>query len=225
MNPEQITTVVLNVLVSGGVATFLISVIRGLKREIQNLNYTIDNQNNALGIMERKRHAETEKVGNIYKSLIDELPVAIEKYNEIIRKTKDSFIEELERANQSKDEKLKQVAELRLKEIEVVQPIITQLSTLSDKLHQTMNDVTVQLRSLDNISHMAPTLDLGTMWSRLKAHEESGLASHLSSILSGTTGKVARSGQIRSIVAVSGVPEYEAMTASLSDKNDERKDK
>jgi len=225
MNPDQITTIILNIIVSGGVATFLFNVIRGLKREIQNLNYIIENQNNALGIMERKRLAETEKVGNIYKSLIDELPVAIEKYNEIIRKTKDSFIEELERANHSKDEKLKQVAELRLKEIEVVQPIINQLSTLSDKLHQTMNDVTVQLRSLENISHMAPTLDLGTMWSRLKAHEESGLASHLSSILSGSTGKVPRSSQSRSIVTVAGVPEYEAMTASLTEKYGDGEDK
>jgi flagellar biosynthesis chaperone FliJ len=153
MNTEQITTIVLNAFVTGCAATFLFFVMRGLKREIQNLNKTMETNTKVLDGIER-RITETEKEHNIYKTLFDDLPGAVDKYSEIIRKTKDSVIEELEKANQYKDEKLKQVAELRLKEIEVVQPIITQLSTLNDNLHHTINEVQAQLRSLDNISHM-----------------------------------------------------------------------
>jgi uncharacterized protein YoxC len=153
MNPEQITTIILSALATGCAAAFLFFVIRGLKREMQNLNKTIETQNRALDSME-KRIAETEKERSIYKTLFDDLPDAVDKYDEIMRKTRDSVIENLEKANQSGDEKLRQVAELRLREIEVVQPIITRLSTLNDNLHQTINEVQAQLRSLDNISQM-----------------------------------------------------------------------
>jgi hypothetical protein len=230
MNPEQITTIILNILASGGVTIFLLFVIQGLRREIKNLNIAIETQNDTFEVIGKriteKRFSEIEKVGNIYKSLIDELPVAIDQYSEIIRKTKENVIEELERANQSKDERLKRVAELRLKEIEVVQPIITQLSTLSENLHQTMNEVRAQLHSLENISHMAPTLDLGTMWSRLKAHERSGLASNLSLILSGGPKSVTEPTRFSHTVIESGVRDYEAKIASPTDKSEEeRKDK
>jgi vacuolar-type H+-ATPase subunit I/STV1 len=221
MYPEQTTTIALNILAIGCLIIFLFFIIRGLKREIQNLNSAIEIQNETLIAVE-KRIAENEKVGNIYKSLIDELPVAVGKYNEIIRKTKDTVLEELEKAKQSQDEKLKQVAELRLKEIEVVQPIITQLSSLSEKLQQTMNEVRSQLRSLENISHMAPTLDLGTMWSRLKTHEESGLASHSFVILSGGAEKATGSDQFRPSMTGSGVPDYKALVALPTNKKEDK---
>jgi hypothetical protein len=224
MHPEHITVLSLNILASGIVTIFLFFVIRSLKREIQTLNNAIESQNDALELIE-KQIAENEKVGNIYKSLIDELPVAVEKYNDVIRKTKETVIEELEKANQSKDEKLKQVAELRLKEIEVVQPVISQLSTLSDILQQTMTEVRGQLRSLENISHMAPTLDLGTMWSRLKPHEESGLASQMSLILSGTTGKASPgSGRFKPYVIETAMTKYDPKFAKPTGKNEGKKE-
>jgi hypothetical protein len=222
MNPEQITTISLNILASGSVTIFLLFVIRSLKREIQNLNKTIETQNKTLDIIER-RVAETEKAGNIYKSLFDDLPDAVDKYNQIIRKTKDSVIEELDRANQSKDAKLKQVAELRLKEVEVVQPIITQLTLLNDRLHQTINEAHVQLRSLESISHLTPTLVRGTWWSDQKAHEEGELASHLSFILSRRAGKGGGSDQLGPLVPESVVPVYEAEIVSLLDKKEDEK--
>jgi len=224
MHPEHLILIVLNILVGGIVIIFVFSIIRDLKREIQTLSNFIEIQSDALDVI-GKRIAETEKSGNIYKSLIDELPVAVEKYNEVIRKTKETVTEELEKANQSKDEKLKLVAELRLKEIEVVQPVISQLSTLSEILQQTITEVRTQLRSLENISHMAPTLDLGNMWNRLKPLEESGLASHMSSILSGTTGKASTgSGRFKPYVIETAMTKYEPTAAKPTEKHEGKKE-
>jgi hypothetical protein len=230
MNPEQITTIVLNALVTGCAATFLFLVMRSLKREIQNLNKTIETNTKALDGME-KRIAETEKERNIYKTLFDDLPGAVDKYNEIIRKTKDSVIEELEKANQYKDEKLKQVAELRLKEIEVVQPIITQLSALNDNLHQTINEVQDQLRSLDNISHMT-SAPLAYSISSSDRKEDAELASRRllppSSESGKTPGKAPETGRIRPLLPAlpeSHITQFEnKLTPPLDLKKDEKRD-
>jgi uncharacterized protein YoxC len=210
MNPEQITTIVLNALATGCAAIFLFFVMRGLKREIQNLNKAIETQKKALDGLEM-RIAETEKERNIYKTLFDDLPRAVDKYNEIIRKTKDSVIEELEKANQSKDEKLKQLAELRLKEIEVVQPIITELSTLNDDLHLTINEVQTQLRSLENIGHMAPApLANSILWGVQKENAGMDSAFRRLLLLSAHPGKAPGTGRLRSFVPEPNMTEYEA---------------
>jgi uncharacterized protein YoxC len=230
MNPEQITTIILNALAIGCAATFLFLVMRGLKRDIQNLNKTMEMNNKALDGVER-RITETEKERNIYKTLFDDLPGAVDKYNEIIRKAKDSVIEELEKANQFKDEKLKQVAELRLKEIEVVQPIITQLSTLNDNLHQTINEVQAQLRSLDNISHMTSAPLAHSILSSGRK-EDAGSAFHRllfqSSESAKAPGKAPGTGRIRPLlpaVPESNMTEYEAeITPPLDLKKDEKRD-
>jgi hypothetical protein len=230
MNPEQITIIILNALATGCAAIFLFFVMRGLRREIQNLNKTMETNNKALDGMER-RIAETEKERNIYKTLFDDLPGAVDKYSEIIQKTKDSVIEELEKANQSKDEKLKQVAELRLKEIEVVQPIITQLSTLNDNLHQTINEVQTQLRSLENISHMTSApLSYNILSSGRKEDAELALRRPLSpSSESGKApGKAPGTGRPNPLVPVppeSHITQFENKLAPPLDlKNDEKSD-
>jgi uncharacterized protein YoxC len=212
MNPEQITTIILNALATGCAAIFLFFVMRGLKREIQNLNKAIETQNKALDGLE-VRISETQMERNIYKTLFDDLPSAVDKYNEIIRKTKDSVIEELEKANQSKDEKLKQLAELRLKEIEVVQPIITHLSTLNDNLHQTISEVQDQLRSLENIGHMAPApLAHSILWGGQK--ENAGMDSAFRRLLfpSSESRKAPATGRLSSTLPESKMAENEAET-------------
>jgi uncharacterized protein YoxC len=210
MNPEQITTIILNALATGCAAIFLFFVMRGLKREIQNLNKAIETQNKALDGLEM-RIAETEKERNIYKTLFDDLPVAVDKYNEIIRKTKDSVIEELEKANRSKDEKLKQLAELRLKEIEVVQPIITELSTLNDDLHLTIKEVQTQLRSLENIGHMAPApLAQSILWGGQKENAGMDSAFRRLLFLSSEPRKAPGTGRLSPLVPEPNKSEYEA---------------
>jgi hypothetical protein len=49
--------------------------------------------------------SETEKISNIYRKLFDELPIEVEKWKVAILKLKDERIAELEKANQSKDDK------------------------------------------------------------------------------------------------------------------------
>jgi uncharacterized protein YoxC len=221
MNTEQITTIILNALATGCAAIFLYFVMRGLKREIQNLNKAIETQNKALDGLEM-RIAETEKERNIYKTLFDDLPSAVDKYNEIIRKTKDSVIEELEKANQSRDEKLKQLAELRLKEIEVVQPIITQLSTLNDNLHQTINEVQAQLRSLENIGHMAPApLAHSILWGGQKENAGADLAFRRLLFLSSEPRKAPGTGRLSSVVPEPNMAEYEAKMTPPPNTEDE----
>jgi hypothetical protein len=140
MNAEQATTVITNILTSGGVITFLWFLVRGLKKQIYSLNKTIEAQNKTLEVME-KRIVETERVGDIYKNLINELPDYIEKYKSIIRVTKDEMISELEKANQLKDEKLKSTTEIELKKIEIQEQIIAELPKLRDELLNTQQAI------------------------------------------------------------------------------------
>ena len=140
MNAEQITTIITNILTSGGVITFLWFLIRGLQRQIGSLNKTIEAQNKTLEVME-KRVTETERVGDIYKSLISELPDYIEKYKSIISITRDEMIAELEKANQLKDEKLKSMTEIELKKLDIQEQIITELPKLRDELLKTQSAI------------------------------------------------------------------------------------
>jgi hypothetical protein len=140
MDEEQIITIVTNILTSGGVATFLWFLIRGLHKQIGSLNKTIEAQNKTLEVME-KRVSETERVGDIYKSLISELPDYIEKYKSIISVTRDEMIAELEKANQLKDEKLKSMTEIELKKLDIQEQIITELPKLRDELLKTQRAI------------------------------------------------------------------------------------
>lgn len=220
MNPDSIVTIGFSILASVGVTLFILIVILGLKREIQNLNSTIETQSNTLEVM-KSRIAENEKAGNIYQTLFTDLPDAVDKYNATIQKTKDSVIGELERANQTKDENLKQVAQLRLKEIEIVQPIVNELSTLNDDLHQIIVEIQSQLRSLDNISQMTSTTlaynpSLGSQMADLEVE----VASHTKVTSRGKQGKSSGSGGSGRSKS-SSVPEpvvYEAKLVSQSDK-------
>jgi hypothetical protein len=221
MNPDPIVTISFSVLASGGVAIFLLIVIMGLKREVQNLSMTVETQNKTLDVM-GSRIAENEKAGNIYKTLFEDLPDAVEKYNDVIQKTKNSVIGELEKANQSKDENLKQVAQLRLKEIEIVQPIITELATLNDDLHQIINEIQTQLRSLENISQMtSTTIPYNPSWGSQMADLEVELASRTRTTTRSKPGKVAGTGRSKSSVPEPVV--YEAKLATPSEKLESEK--
>ncbi|MBO0720332.1 MAG: hypothetical protein J2P41_05900 [Blastocatellia bacterium] len=201
---------------------FILIVILGLKREIQNLNSTIEIQSDTLEMM-KNRIAENEKAGNIYQTLFTDLPDAVDKYNATIQKTKDSVIGELDRANQTKDENLKQVAQLRLKEIDIVQPIVNELSTLNNDLHQVIVEIQSQLRSLENISQMTSTTlaynpSLGSQMAELEVE----VASHTKVTPRGKQGKSSGSGGSGgSGRSKSSVPEpviYEAKLVSPADR-------
>jgi len=222
MNPDVIVTISFSILASVGITIFILIAIMGLKREIQTLNQTIETQTITLDVM-KSRIAENEKAGNIYQTLFVDLPDAVDKYNATIQKTKDSVSGELERANQTKDENLKQVAQLRLKEIEIVQPIVTELSTLNDDLHQIIVEIQSQLRSLENISQMTSTnLAYNPSLGSQMADLEVEVAAHTRvTTPRGKPGKVSGTGRAKSSVPTPVV--YEAKLASQTGKPEAEK--
>jgi hypothetical protein len=148
MTAEQLTTILTNLLTTGGIAIFVFYLVRGLKREIASLNKTIEAQNKTLEVME-KRISETERVGDIYKGLIDELPAYVEKYKEVLRVTKDAVIIELEKANQAKDEKLKETKELDLRRLELQEQMLAELPKLREDLVNTTNAMQTKLEAME----------------------------------------------------------------------------
>ena len=153
MTPEQITTIVTNALTGSGIVALLWMIIRGLKKQILSLNEVINTQKKTLETMET-RVLETEKVGNIYRKFIEELPEDIEKYKAVLRKLKDDTILELERANQQKDEKLKSNAEIALEKLELQQRALEELPQLRDELIDVINSVNYRLNTVNQLSHI-----------------------------------------------------------------------
>lgn len=129
MTAEQITTIITNLLTSGGVAIFFFFVVRSLKKEINGLNKTIEQQNKTLDVME-KRIIETEKIGNIYRDLIDDLPEHVAKYKKFITESKDDVIAQLQNAQ---DETVRESRQVELKRLEVQEKMINELPQLLDQ--------------------------------------------------------------------------------------------
>lgn len=96
-----------------GLGVFIYYLINGLKTRLSALESTINIQSQTLDVMER-RVKETEKVGDIYKNLLSDLPKDIDNYKAVVTKTKDATI--LELTNQHEIAK-KQLEEAR-KQIE-----------------------------------------------------------------------------------------------------------
>lgn len=111
MNTEQITTIITAIFQGGGILLFLYYYIRGLKDRVTSLKDTIQAQEKTLSVME-KRITETEKVGNIYKNLIADLPKDLENYRAVISQTKDNVIFELKNMNKEKDEEIKRLRDI-----------------------------------------------------------------------------------------------------------------
>lgn len=109
--------IILSVVEMLGIGAFLYYLIRGLKTKITSLEDVVNVQNKTLEVME-KRIEETEKVGNIYKRLISDLPTDLENFKAIVSKTKDDVILELKNANEEKEKRITELrdAEARLKE-------------------------------------------------------------------------------------------------------------
>lgn len=136
MTPEQIATVIgttiTNVLTSGGLALFFFYLIKGLKYEIKTLNTTIEQQNKTLEVME-KQVLETEKLGNVYKKLVDDLPEFVEKYKKFINDSKDEVIAKLQQ-DQTADENVKSAREVELKRLDIQEQMVSELPKLRDEL-------------------------------------------------------------------------------------------
>lgn len=79
---------------TGAIGFIVYMIIKGLKTEIKALRKNVIAQNETIKTMD-KRIEETEKIGDLYKRLISDFPQALDDYQTVITKTKDSVIYEL----------------------------------------------------------------------------------------------------------------------------------
>jgi len=91
---ETAIQIITGVLETGIISFIVYMIIRGLKTEIKTLHSVVINQNKTIKTMD-KRIQETEKIGNLYKQLISDFPQALEDYQTVITKTKNTTILEL----------------------------------------------------------------------------------------------------------------------------------
>jgi len=105
--------ILITIIQTGGLGIFFYFLIKGLYKKIEAMNEVIFIQKQTLETM-NTRIQETEKIGLIYKKLLEDLPNDLENYNTIIKKTKDRVIfelsnqkEELERELLMAEEKIK----------------------------------------------------------------------------------------------------------------------
>jgi hypothetical protein len=139
----------------GGLGTLLWFLFRSLRIELASLRKlvgaqerTLEAQRETLVAMER-RVDEAEKVGALYRKLIDDLPGDIARYREILRGLKDQVIEELEDANQRKDERLAELTRSRLDEIQKQETVLDEIPELQAKLQATFEKIEGRLSVLD----------------------------------------------------------------------------
>lgn len=130
MTAEQVTNIVTNLLTGSGVVIFVFYLVRSLKREIASLHKTIEQQLKTFEVME-KRVLETEKIGNIYRDLIDDLPMQVAKYKIFLNQTKDDVIAQLQQANNAS---VRESRELEVKRLELQEQIITEIPRLRDQI-------------------------------------------------------------------------------------------
>lgn len=131
-NMNHLTTIAQTIVLSG----FFYYLVKGLKDRISALQGVIDAQKSTLDVMER-RVLETEKIGNIYRDLLSNLPKDIANFKTIVSQTKDETIVELQSQNGVAKKKLEE-AEKKLGNSGKTQEVIaTHLKILHNLLKPT----------------------------------------------------------------------------------------
>jgi hypothetical protein len=91
MNSDQIVTVIVGVAQSGAAWLIIQAFIKSLRIKIDGLKDTVEVQSKTIEAMEKRVH-ETEKIGDLYKGLVRDLPTLLES----LSKGKDQIIKDLE---------------------------------------------------------------------------------------------------------------------------------
>jgi|GEM_PF-3607485 len=112
---------------------------------LEALSETAITQQRNLAAME-KRIVEIEKAGDLYKSLFDEIPGAIEKYRQYMLRVRDESLNELEQSTLSMDEKLRSYKEQELENIESRERLMAELPELMVRLHEILDPVNERLK-------------------------------------------------------------------------------
>ncbi len=112
---------------------------------LQQIFATIDAHQKNIAAMER-RIVEVEKVGDLFKTLFDEIPVAIDKYNKIMDKIYEESLAELEKAQASQDLELIRYQQKELESIEVRKRLIGELPGMMSRLMEALGPVNERLK-------------------------------------------------------------------------------
>ena len=148
METTNIVVVITATLQGGGVVFFLWKIINGLRAEVTALKSTIDAQTATIAVMD-KRIAETEKVGELYRKLLKDLPEDLDNYRKVIARTKDEVIAEQQRAIEQKDDKLQELAKTRLREIELIERTANDIPKLRETLENTIDELQTKISAIN----------------------------------------------------------------------------
>ena len=152
MTAEQLTTIFCNLVVIG----LLWMWIQALKDQITEMNKTIEVQYKSLEAM-KTQVSETEKIGNIYRQFIEELPSEIEKYKTLLTKLRGEQISELKKANEHKDERLKETAEIAIKKLELQQRGLDDIPALIAQFEEIATTIEQRLSTVDQLVNHIPS--------------------------------------------------------------------
>jgi hypothetical protein len=87
--------VLISLLEASGLALFIWYLFQSLKAQVKGLNELLSTQKKTIDLMSQ-RIAETEKIGGMYRQLLEDLPGDLERYKKITSTTKDGVIVELQ---------------------------------------------------------------------------------------------------------------------------------
>jgi len=130
--------------------------LEALKTPITKMNKTIEFQQKTLEAM-KTQVSETEKVGGIYRQFIEDLPSEIEKYKTLLTKLKNDQISGLKKANNHKDERLKETAEIAIKKLELQQRALDDIPALIAQFEEIATTVERRLSTVDQLVNHVPS--------------------------------------------------------------------
>jgi chromosome segregation ATPase len=141
--------------------------LEALKTQITKTNKTIEVQRKTLEGM-KTQVSETEKVSSIYSQFIEELPSEIEKYKTLLTKLRGDQISELKKANEYKDERLKETAEIEIKKMELQQRALDDIPALIGQFEEIATTIEQRLSTVDQLVNHIPSQRPAT-WKWLSA--------------------------------------------------------
>src|SRR5262245_58896 len=130
--------------------------VEALKTQITKMNKTIEAQKKTLEAM-KTQVSETEKVGSIYRQFIEDLPSEIEKYKTLLTTLRGDQISELKKANEPKDERLKETAEIAVKKLELQQRALDDIPALIAQFEEIATTIERRLSTVDQLVNHIPS--------------------------------------------------------------------
>jgi len=132
------------------------NMLEALNMQITKMDKAIEVQKKTLKAM-KTQVSETEKIGSIYRQFIEELPSEIEKYKTLLTKLRSDQISELKKANEYKDERLKETDEIEIKKLELHQRALEDIPSLIAQFEEIATTIEQRLSTVDQLVNHIPS--------------------------------------------------------------------